>query len=246
MSAEASTAAKGDSSEAIASTESTAQRKSRHLLLQIETMYKVVLKLEDLKNPTAIEAAQILKEKRERERKLAAEQSLLLQQQEGNAATTITATATAAAMQPLSGRLNLQVTDPMAVQTEPTLDELVTGLVHGLTLDKVSAMMTVRKGKTLLRRALPHLVAHHMQHVWRMWAAILSTVPLALKKDREDAEGHLFRMYEVLKAHLERATFEHIVALSRAISGTNNKACSYFLSSKVSCLQRWLIAILHE
>lgn len=41
--------------------EVSAQRKSRQILLHIETLYKIVLKLEDLRNPTAITAAVIIR-----------------------------------------------------------------------------------------------------------------------------------------------------------------------------------------
>lgn len=43
------------------------QRKSRHILLHIETLYIVVLKMEDLNNPRAIEDALIVKGKRDNE-----------------------------------------------------------------------------------------------------------------------------------------------------------------------------------
>lgn len=51
-----------------ASLELSMQRKSRHVLLHIETLFKVVLKMEDLNNPVAIEAALVAKEKRDKER----------------------------------------------------------------------------------------------------------------------------------------------------------------------------------
>ncbi|XP_041787779.1 protein PAT1 homolog 1-like [Anopheles merus] len=44
------------------------QRKARHVLLLIETLYKLVLKLEDLGNPVAIEAMKALREKKMRKR----------------------------------------------------------------------------------------------------------------------------------------------------------------------------------
>ncbi|XP_052864379.1 protein PAT1 homolog 1-like [Anopheles cruzii] len=46
------------------------QRKARHVLMLIETLYRLVLKLEDLQNPTAMKAAVLLREKREREHRL--------------------------------------------------------------------------------------------------------------------------------------------------------------------------------
>ncbi|KAL9701187.1 hypothetical protein quinque_004628 [Culex quinquefasciatus] len=45
------------------SSEVLSQRKSRQILLHVESLYKVLLKLEDLANPLAIEAKQLLKER---------------------------------------------------------------------------------------------------------------------------------------------------------------------------------------
>lgn len=41
--------------------EISAQRKSRQLLIHIETLYRIVLKLEDFENPTAIATLLIVK-----------------------------------------------------------------------------------------------------------------------------------------------------------------------------------------
>lgn len=43
------------------SIEISAQRKSRQILMHIETLYRIVLKLEDLENPTAIATFMIVK-----------------------------------------------------------------------------------------------------------------------------------------------------------------------------------------
>lgn len=43
------------------SIEISAQRKSRQILMHIETLYRIVLKLEDLENPTAIATFLIVK-----------------------------------------------------------------------------------------------------------------------------------------------------------------------------------------
>lgn len=45
------------------SIEISAQRKSRQILMHIETLYRIVLKLEDLENPTAIATFLIVKVK---------------------------------------------------------------------------------------------------------------------------------------------------------------------------------------
>lgn len=43
------------------SIEISAQRKSRQILMHIETLYRIVLKLEDLENPTAIATFLVVK-----------------------------------------------------------------------------------------------------------------------------------------------------------------------------------------
>lgn len=115
------------------SNEISTQRRSRQLLLHIETLYKIVLKLEDLKNPTAIAAALIVKEKKDKERQLALEQAMidgLSNDTEGN----------------LTIDSILSANDKKPVEPE-TVEDLLPKLIAGLTSDKVITMMNVRKGK---------------------------------------------------------------------------------------------------
>lgn len=113
----------------------TQRKSSRQLLLHIETLYRVVLKLEDLENPVAIAAAQILKQKRERERQQALEQAAIQR-------------AIAEANGEERSSEEIQIVLPTDKYPEPqTHAELMPKLVAGLTSEKVTAMMTVRKGR---------------------------------------------------------------------------------------------------
>ena len=202
--------------------EITAQRKSRHLLMHIETLYKVVLKLEDLKNPTAIEAAQILKEKREKEKKLALEQQ---KEREENAELN------GDVEQPTqNGRLNIETPITDKYPEPEKLEELLPIMVAGLTPEKVTAMMNVRKGKTLIRRALPHLV--DLEHVWQTWCAIFTCLPAAIKKDRDDADGHLFAFCKILKTQLHKTDFVTLIRIAESILQSEKLALVF--KSKVS------------
>lgn len=205
--------------------EITAQRKSRQLLLHIETLYKVVLKVEDLKNPTAIEAALIMKEKRDKERKLVVEQQ---RSREAN----IVFNNTLAKGDPLAanGRLNIEPLVGDKFPEPETMEELVTVLVAGLTPEKVTAMMGVRKGKTLIRRALPHLV--DMDHVWQTWCAIFSGLPAVIKKDRDDSDGLLYAFCKILKTQLHKTDFVTLIRIADSVLLSDKVV--YVFKSKVS------------
>lgn len=115
--------------------EITTQRKSRQLLLHIETLYRVALKLEDLEDPTAIATALIVKERKEKERLLAAEQERLNEANDSNSDFTATRSSSS-----------------LSADKEETRDELLEKLLAGLTPDKVAQMMTIRKGKVSAMR----------------------------------------------------------------------------------------------
>lgn len=107
--------------------EISTQRKSRQILLHIETLYRIALKLEDLEDPTAIATALIVKERKEK----AAEQERLNEANDGSD------------LLPNA----LRSSSSLSADKEETRDELLEKLLAGLTPDKVAQMMTIRKGK---------------------------------------------------------------------------------------------------
>lgn len=127
------------------SLEITMQRRSRQLLLHIETLYKIILKMEDLQNPTAIAAAAILKEKREKEKQLAIEQHMIDELVggggSGERSSVVEIQRGLGGGNPTSTAISDNMPEP------ETLSELLPKLLAGLTSDKVITMMNVRKGK---------------------------------------------------------------------------------------------------
>lgn len=112
-------------------TAANSQRKSRYILLHIETLYRILLKLEDLSNPNVI-ATIIMKKKKESERIAALEQL-------ENANKTPDERAADSSNNPsMKCKFNYEI---------ETKDALIEKLVAGLQHDKVVAMMNVRKGK---------------------------------------------------------------------------------------------------
>lgn len=215
------------------SLEVTAQRKCRQLLLHIETLYRVVLKLEDLKNPTAIEAFALLREKKERERKALLEAA---EREAAAAALSSSATPTTTAVPALTtgkattggGRLNIEssaLSEDKSKLGEETAEELLRVLVQGLAPEKVFSMMLVRKGRTLLQRAMAQLEVD----VWPAWVGVVLAVPVALKKDREETEAQLVAFCAELKRHAARASLRQLHVLGQ---GIEQKAAALF-STKV-------------
>lgn len=124
--------------------EISAQRKSRQLLLHIETLYKTVLKLEDLSNPTAIADAKIIKEKREKERQNALEQAAI----DG-----VNKNENVILPVPAANCYNSSIISNAKFLEEPeSIEDLLPKLIAGLTAEKIVGMMTVRKGKVSFKK----------------------------------------------------------------------------------------------
>lgn len=219
-----------------ASLEISVQRRSRQLLLHIETMYKIVLKMEDLENPTAIAAAQILKEKREKEKQLALEQAKIDELINGESS----ANANNLEIQRgLGGTLggnpmNQAISANMPEEPE-VLADLMPKLIAGLTTDKIIAMMNVRKGKTLLRRILP-LIRDHIQR-WDVWCDIFATLCMIVKKDRDDTDGLLLNFYPEFRNQIQYAGMDDILRLAiTLVTGPNEKKLGSIVESRFCIL----------
>ncbi|XP_061390331.1 uncharacterized protein LOC133325625 [Musca vetustissima] len=203
---------------------SNTQRKSRYILLHIETLYRVLLKLDDLNNPNAI--ATILRKKKKESEHIAAMEQL----ENANK----TPEERAAAGDPVSNP-SLRTKFNYEIETKEALvDKLVAGLQH----DKVVAMMNVRKGKVLIRRIMPYIEEHDAR--WNVWIGVFHSLQSVVKKDRDDAEGILYSLYPEFNKQIKSANFEIIVKISSAISLNDKKAngvfCSKFGISSLVCL----------
>uniref|UniRef100_A0A1I8MEE3 mRNA decay factor PAT1 domain-containing protein n=1 Tax=Musca domestica TaxID=7370 RepID=A0A1I8MEE3_MUSDO len=201
---------------------SNTQRKSRYILLHIETLYRVLLKLDDLNNPKAIETI-LMKKKKESERIAAMEQlENANKTPEERAADTVSNPS-------LRTKFNYEI---------ETKEALVEKLVAGLQHDKVVAMMNVRKGKVLIRRIMPYIEQHDAR--WNVWIGVFHSLQSVVKKDRDDAEGILYSLYPEFNKQIKSANFEIIVKISSAISLNDKKAngvfCSKFGISSLVCL----------
>lgn len=123
------------------SVEISTQRKSRQILLHIETLYRVALKLEDLDNPTAIATALVVRERKEKERQQALELELLQSALRGEGKDG------ALPHQKLDADTSMSRSSLSVNDREESRDELMAKLLAGLTTEKVIQIVNVRKGK---------------------------------------------------------------------------------------------------
>ncbi|ALC47699.1 Patr-1 [Drosophila busckii] len=191
-------------------------RKSRHILLHIETLYRYLLKLEDLDSPDVM-ATIVLKKKKELERIAALEQL--------EAANKTPEERAAEASNP--GSMNPQLKNKFNYEIEPR-GALVTKLKSGLTFNKVVLMMNVRKGKILLRRIMPFIADQSIR--WIVWSGVFCSLQNVVKKDRDDMEGMLYALYPEFKKHSREANFETIISISAQVTLNDKKMSGIFCS----------------
>lgn len=108
-------------------------------------------------------------------------------------------------------------------------EELIQKLVAGLTNDKVTAMMTVRKGRSLLRRCLPFLKKNAIR--WGVWCGIMSSLCFVFKKEKE-IDAALMGIYEEFERQLSYAKLEDVVQITQSLAA--EKKTNALLSNKVS------------
>lgn len=213
------------SSPSTSTNEISAQRKSRQILMHIETLYRIALKLEDFENPTAIATALIVRERKEKERQLALEQerieALIAQNKENQQNANV--------HKPELEATSIRSSVSLNEKPEETKDELLAKLLAGLTLEKVSQMINIRKGKTLLKRVLP-LIQEHISR-WDVWCAIFSALPIAVKKDKDDAEGHLFALFTNFQGQIKNAPIDAILRITNTLIATEKM--SFIFLNKV-------------
>lgn len=196
------------------------QRKSRQILLHVESMYKIVLKMEDLSNPLAIEAKQLLKEKRERERILALERGQQVDEQ---------------------NNLTVNGTDGSQEAQEDTFDSMLEKLLPMVTPEGVLMTLSVRKGKLLLKRIQAVVKDHPFR--WSLWCIILSSLPLLPKRDRDDPEGLLSPLFAQLESHVKYSTMRDLLPLLDTFLNSDKllplvSKCKFLLTTVLTLIDR--------
>lgn len=74
------------------------------------------------------------------------------------------------------------------------------------------------------------LIKDHV-HRWNVWCAIFSVLPLLVKKDRDDVDGHLFGLFSEFQAHIRNAPIDAILRITSTIIACEK--LQYIFANKV-------------
>ncbi|CAG5080983.1 Similar to patl1: Protein PAT1 homolog 1 (Danio rerio) [Cotesia congregata] len=122
-------------------------KKARQRLLEIERLYTVQLKLEDVNNPLA----------------LVAEQQALQQQQQ---------------------QVDQEIEKPVKKTAPELINIMLTSILQLLKEDKLSSILSIRKGKALLLRFLPFLsVTEYTQQLGDFWVGFIRGLAVISRRD---------------------------------------------------------------
>ncbi|CAH0404430.1 unnamed protein product [Chilo suppressalis] len=169
-------------------------KRTKQLLLDIEALYTILLRLEELNDPLAISNALILKEREEKQRQLeAAQKELEDQEEDSNLFLKNIESVQRRPKQesPKSETIDKRQVVNLAVCQKPPVknlldedkDELVGkmfyGLLHG---DRLPQALTVRKGRILVSRFLVRVPPTHPR-LRTLWSRILRSITTAARRD---------------------------------------------------------------
>ncbi|GLV36973.1 Protein associated with topo II related - 1 [Carabus blaptoides fortunei] len=138
-------------------------RKTKQLLLELEALYTLILKVEDLKNPVAISNSEKLLELKQKQRL-----------REMDAAPT-----------PEQKQEVLKLLQQESLAPPDNQAELLARIVSVLLQDdKLASFAGIRKGKMLLLRVLPQLSPEvYLSQLVELWEKLLLSIPLIGRRD---------------------------------------------------------------
>ncbi|KAL0858872.1 hypothetical protein ABMA27_011317 [Loxostege sticticalis] len=169
-------------------------KRTKQLLLDIEALYLVLLRLEELNDPLAISTALILKEREEKQKQLEAAQKELENEQEDESNLFLKNIESVQRRpkqdSPKSESIDKRQVVNLAVSQKPPVknlldedkEELVgkmfAGLLHS---DRLAQMLTVRKGRTLVCRFLSRVPPSHAR-LRGLWSRVLRALPSVARR----------------------------------------------------------------
>ncbi|XP_061381542.1 uncharacterized protein LOC116776445 isoform X2 [Danaus plexippus] len=205
-------------------------RRTKQLLLDIEALYLILLRLEELNDPLAISNALILKEREEKQKQLEAAQKEAEDDDDGNLFLKNIESVQRRPKQesPKSESIDKRQVVNLTTNQKPQpaknlldedkedlLNKMFSGLLHG---ERVPQILAVRKGKSLLARFLARTPETHPR-LRPLWSRVLRCLPTAARRDEGGAlvslEPH-FRRY-ALAAPGWPAVAETCAALAEAL-----------------------------
>lgn len=93
--------------------------------------------------------------------------------------------------------------------------------------------------QTLIKRILPLIKDNAYR--WDVWIAILATLPLLVKKDRDDAESPLFVLFPEFQSYIENASIDSILRLTNTLIACDR--LNYIFTNKVNTISFFMRTI---
>lgn len=138
-------------------------RKTKQLLLELEALFTLLLKAEDLRNPLAISNMEKLREIKQKQRLRELDLAPTPEQKQEVL------------------KLLKQDSEPIIENPHDYINRIVNGLLQD---EKFSSFLNIRKGKMLLLRLLPHLSSEHFAiQLLDMWTKVLLSLPIVGRRD---------------------------------------------------------------
>ncbi|XP_026483484.1 uncharacterized protein Patr-1 [Vanessa tameamea] len=185
-------------------------RRTKQLLLDIEALYLILLRLEELNDPLAISNALILKEREEKQKQLelAQKEAEIEQEEDSNLFLKNIESVQRRPKQesPKNECIDKRQVVNLALCQKPApiknlldedkdelLNKMFSGLLHS---DRLPQMLTVRKGRALLVRFLRRAPVPHAR-LRQLWARVLRALAPAARRDDGGlaALAHHYRRY---------------------------------------------------
>ncbi|XP_050315635.1 protein PAT1 homolog 1 [Anthonomus grandis grandis] len=182
-------------------------RKTKQYLLELEALYSLLLKAEDIKNPLFISNMEKWREIKQKQRLKELEQATTTEQKQ-------------------------EVLRWFQLESEPIVEnqtEYIIKICNGFVQDeKFSSFLNIRKGKMLLLRLLPHLsVDYFSSQLLDIWSRVLLSLPLIGRRDTA-GDNILPKLYPYFARFVQTCTMSDIIdmisGLMEVVKPENNRS----------------------
>ncbi|KRT80819.1 hypothetical protein AMK59_6290 [Oryctes borbonicus] len=167
-------------------------RKIKQLLLELEALYSLILKAEDLSNPTALTNMEKLRELKQKQR---------LRELE-------------AAPTPEQKQEVLKLLQQESIPVIENPHDYFLKVINGLMQDeKYASFLNIRKGKMLLLRILPHLnIDSFSSQLAELWLKVLLSIPITGRRDTA-GDNLLPRLHPFFKRYIQTCKMSDILEI---------------------------------
>ncbi|XP_066257930.1 protein PAT1 homolog 1 [Euwallacea similis] len=182
-------------------------KKTKQYLLELEALYSLLLKAEDINNPLYLSNMEKLREMKQKQRLRELEQATTPEQKQEVL------------------RLFKLESEPVVENELDYINRILSGFVQE---DKFSSFLNIRKGKMLLLRLLPYLSLENFgTQLLDIWSKVLLSLPLTGRRDTA-GDTLLPKLYPHFKKFVQTCTMSDIIdmitGLVEEVKQENNRS----------------------